>query len=373
MGEAGYTQLHTHLWVAALCSAAMGHVSGEAVVDGFRSAQCCLASLWHHTTIRGQKVTVTFTCKWKGRHTVGGRKSFKKECSWWEWMGFIQAQVWCCNGKCFHMAYKHMYALECLQEVASVPCHLSSLVMAACLLGWHHMLLIGEYDATKPDITNIHMAKLWYMHGGMWKSGSVHISLWLRETLRIDTGPPPVSLTARVWGTKTNRRMRKWMTGWDDAWESWMANGDHIVMNAVHTVVDARCLHWCGSSEQGGGEGWRVWILGLLQIKVSWCCLVSFIENINWIIMFGGFFQQCSWRDDNLSDERSRLNDHNINNMMNCHKCTHIQREWRLWRWLTFPLVPPWGYHCDFDWTSKHLLDQIRYICYNHSCPPCQD
>lgn len=187
--------------------------------------------------------------------------------------------------KCLHIAYKHVYALECLQEVASVPCHLSSLVMAACLLGWHHMLLIGDY-VLQNQTSQIYTHKKKTICTEACKSGSVHISLRLRETLRVDTSPP-VSPTTRVWGPKTNRRMRKRMTGWHDAWESWMVNGDHIVMNAVHTVVDAQCLHWCGNSEWGSREEGAVWILRLLQIKVSWCCLISCRENIHWIIMFG--------------------------------------------------------------------------------------
>lgn len=38
----------------------------------------------------------------------------------------------------------HIHALWCSQEEDSAPCHQSSLVMAARLLGQHHMLLIGD-------------------------------------------------------------------------------------------------------------------------------------------------------------------------------------------------------------------------------------
>jgi len=76
------------------------------------------------------------------------------------------------------------------------------------------------------------------------------VSVCIRLRLHRNPLNRPVSLTSQAWGTKTNRRMGKRMTGWHDAWEPWMANGDHIVMNAGHIVVDAQCWHWWGNSER---------------------------------------------------------------------------------------------------------------------------
>lgn len=139
------------------------------------------------------------------------------------------------------------YALQCLQEVASVPCHLSSLVMAARLLGWHHMLLIGGCALETRRHKRTHNCMHWHAHT-YWTPLRAHVSRCLGESEW--TGKTrPVPLTVQVWSMKTNRRMRQWMTGRHNAWESWMVNGNHIVTSAAHIAVDARSLHWRGNNQ----------------------------------------------------------------------------------------------------------------------------
>lgn len=138
------------------------------------------------------------------------------------------------------------------------------------------------------------------------------------------------SVTIQLWGTKTNTRMRKWMTGWHDAWESWMVNGDHIVMNAVHIVMEARCWHLYGNSEWEGGGVRR-------SDKVSW--LLFKRQRINCFTVFSGMVLGMA-----MSADSPRL----------WSRLKYLKNNPKVFGApLIFPLVPKWVWHLWF-WLKCH-------------------
>lgn len=90
--------------------------------------QCHIVLCPCKTTIKEQH-PVTFTPKSQQKHKVRGMKSLGHVRNGWSSSKHMYGAVLC--------VFKHTrtYALQCSQEVALVPCHLSSLVMAARLLG----------------------------------------------------------------------------------------------------------------------------------------------------------------------------------------------------------------------------------------------
>lgn len=182
-GVASYTQLHTHLWVAALwagCLSEMWHVLDEALVEGFHSVRCCLVSLQthHHAT----KTRCYFCIQMKT----------KRKSKWYEEFGHVRIR-WSTS--------RHMYGAVLFVLSHSIEKYMHVCIAVLTGSGFSSLSFVFISDGCTPlrltpyathrrlctinqtSQTHTQNYMHWHAHTYIQKSLSVHISLCLRESM----------------------------------------------------------------------------------------------------------------------------------------------------------------------------------------------